>query len=158
MTRAQRIALLLLALSSSFCSGSRNAPPTAVPGHGAIRIEITPNPIMATRVSGDTYDFPFEVSIREIGGRPVEITRVSADVFALGGIRIGEESYDAGQIRALGYSTSVPANSEVRYRFAPRRSVPDDRLFSSVSAEVRVEGRDDSGAATTANTSVTVRR
>ena len=96
--------------------------------------------------------------IRETGGRPVEITRVSADVFALGGIRIADESYDAAKIRSLGYSTSLPANGELRYKFAPRKSVPDDRLFSSVSAELRVDARDDAGTPTSATIEVTVRR
>jgi hypothetical protein len=120
---------------------------------------VSPNPIIATKVSGETYEFPFEVLIRETGGRPVEITRVSADVYALGGtIRIANESYDAARIRSLGYSTSIPANGQVRYRFAQRREVPDDRLFGSVSADLRVDGRDDTGTATTASTTVTVRR
>ena len=152
-------ALLSVVLLSAFCAGGRGGPgDSSRPGHGAISIQIVPNPIVAQPVGGDTYDFPFEVVIRETGGRPVEITRVSAEVFALGGIRIAEESYDAARIRSLNYSTSVPANGELRYRFAPRKSVPDDRLFGGVEARIRVEAHDDSGAPATATTSVTVRR
>ena len=155
MKRAGVVSLLFL----TFCAGGRGSIPSeSVPGHGAIQIQIAPNPIVATKVSGDTYDFPFEVIIRETGGRPVTISRVSADVLALGGIRVGSESYDAAKITSLGYSTRVPANGELRYRFNPRRSVGDDRLFGSVSAEIRVEGRDDQGAPATAGTTVTVRR
>lgn len=154
----KRIALLFLALSATFCAGSRNTPSVAQPGHGAIRIGIIPNPIVATHVSGDTYDFPFEVVIRETGGRSVRIERLKAEVYALGGVRIGDESYDTAQIEALGYATEIPANGELRYRFAPRRSVPDERLFSSVSAQIRVEARDASGGRTVASVNVTVRR
>lgn len=150
---AAALALILLASCASRPSNK------SVPGHGAIRIEITPNPIVATKVSGDTYEFPFEVLIREIGGRPVEITRVSADVYALGGtLRIANETYDGARIRSLGYATAIPANGQVRYRFSERRSVPDDRLFGNVSADLRVDGRDDAGTPTTATTTVTVRR
>lgn len=152
------LALLIAAVVVAGCAGGGGTSSRSQPGHGAISLQIVPNPIIATRVSGETYDFPFEVVIRETGGRPVDITRVSADVYALGGIRIADESYDAEKIRSLGYSTSIPANGEARYRFAPRRSVPDDRLFSSVSATLRVEARDDTGAATSAQTEVTVRR
>jgi hypothetical protein len=156
MTRVASAAALLFLLS---CAGGRGDGSTALPGHGAIAIQIIPNPIVATKVSGDTYDFPFEVVIRETGGRPVEITRVSAEVYALGGtIRIASESYDATRIRSLGYNTTVPARGEVRYRFSQRRSVPDERLFGNVSADLRVDARDDTGAATSATTTVTVRR
>jgi hypothetical protein len=152
------IALLPLLLLTTFCSSRGGQGPASAPGHGAIAIQIVPNPIVAHKVSGNTYDFPFEVVIRETGGRPVEIARVSADVYALGGIRVAEESYDAAKIRSLGYATSLSANGELRYEFAPRKSVPDDRLFGGVSAELHVEARDDAGTPTNATTEVTVRR
>ncbi|HVS30787.1 MAG TPA: hypothetical protein VMS98_04960 [Thermoanaerobaculia bacterium] len=154
MRRAAIVSLLFL----TFCASRGPTQGPAVPGQGAIQIQIAPNPILATRVGGETYDFPFEVVIRETGGRPVTINRVSADVRALGGIRVGSESYDATKIASLGYSTTVAPYGELRYRFNPRRSVGDDRLFGSVSAEIRVEGRDDQGIAATAGTTVTVRR
>jgi hypothetical protein len=155
----KRAAILCLLFLATFCaSRGGDLPSTSVPGHGAIAIQIAPNPIMATKVSGETYEFPFEVIIRETGGRPVTITRVSADVLALGGIRVGGESYDASQITGLGFSTTVPANGELRYRFKPRRAVTDERLFGNVEAEIRVEARDDQGAQATAGTTVTVRR
>ncbi|HUP50757.1 MAG TPA: hypothetical protein VNA04_18430 [Thermoanaerobaculia bacterium] len=150
--------VLSIALLSAFCAGGPGTGTVSQPGHGAIAVQVIPNPIIARQVSGNTYDFPFEVLIRETGGRPVEITRVSADVYALGGIRIADESYDGARIRSLGYSTSLPAGGELRYRFAPRKSVPDERLFSSVHAVLRVEGRDDTGTPTTATLEVTVRR
>lgn len=154
----KRLVLIPLFILASFCAGSRGDTTSARPGHGAISIQVVPNPIVATRVSGDTYEFPLQIVIRESGGRPVDIVRVSAEVFALGGIRVAEDTYDAAEIKRLGYSTSIAANGEARYRFVQRRSVPDDRLFSGVSADLTVEGRDDTGTATTATTSVTVTR
>ncbi|HYC62316.1 MAG TPA: hypothetical protein VEK79_22380 [Thermoanaerobaculia bacterium] len=146
---------LLLALAA--CQGPQSGV-TSVPGHGAIAIQVVPNPIMATKVSGNMYDFPFEVVVRETGGRPANVQRVSATVFLTGGLTLAQESWDAAQIRALGYNTSVGAHSETRYQFKPRKEVPDDRLFSGVSAELKVEAVDDTGTATSATTVVTVRR
>ena len=148
-------ALLILILAA--CSGAR--PGTiSTPGQGAVAIEVIPNPIVAIRVSGDTYDFPFEVVVRETGGRPINVTRVSATVYGPGGLSLGNESWDADRIRSMGYSTAINANGELRYRFTPRRSVGDDRLFSTLSAELKVEAVDDTGAGTSAKTVVTIRR
>jgi hypothetical protein len=147
-----------LLLFAAGCQHGAQTATTAAPGQGAVSVQIAPNPIVATRVSGTTYDFPFEVILRETGGRPVSVTRVSATVLGPGGIALARESWEAERIRAMGYATSIPAGGEVRYRFAPRRSVPDDRLFGGVSAELRVEAVDDTGAPTSARTSVSVTR
>ena len=157
MKKAALIPILVLAIA---CAGGRPGATTSssLPGHGAISITIAPNPIVASQVSGNTYDFPFEVVVRETGGHPVNVTSVSADVYALGGIRIGNETYDAAKISSLGYSTSVPANGELRYRFNPRRSVTDSHLFSNVSADVRVNATDETGTPANASTTVTVTR
>ena len=155
----KRLALVPIILLSTFCAGGRGRDTvSAQPGHGAISIQVVPNPVVATKVSGDTYEFPLQIVIRETGGRPVDISRVSADVYALGGIRVANESYDAAKITSLGFATRIPANGEARYRFVQRHSVPDERLFGGVSAELKVEARDDSGTPTTATTSVTVTR
>jgi hypothetical protein len=58
----------------------------------------------------------------------------------------------------MGYATAVPASGEIRYRFNPRKQVPDERLFGGVAAELRVEGLDDAGVETTDATRVTVTR
>jgi hypothetical protein len=154
MKRAVLIPILFLATQ---CTG-RGTPPVSVPAHGAISIKVIPNPIVAIQVRDDTYSFPFEVVVHETGGRPVDVSRVTATVYALGGIRVGAESYDATKIRSLGYSPRIPAYGELRYRFSQQRSVPDERLFGGVTAELRVEGLDDTGTATSATTSVSVRR
>jgi hypothetical protein len=58
----------------------------------------------------------------------------------------------------MGYNTTLAAKSETRMRFAPRKEVPDERLFGGVSAELKVDATDDTGTATSATTVVTVRR
>ena len=126
--------------------------------HGAISIEVVPNPIVATRVSGNTYDFPFDVAVRETGGRAVTISRVSATVYSPAGVKLGDESWGGARIAAAGYSTNVPGNAELRYHFTPRKSVADERLFSSVRAEVRVDAYDETATPTSATIVITVTR
>lgn len=155
MTRTLFVPLLLIAAA---CSSGPSDSVTSAPGHGAVAIQIVPNPIVATRVSGDMYDFPFEIVVRETAGRPITVTRVSATVVGPGGLTLGSDSWDADRIRSMGYNTSIAGHGEVRYRFSPRRSVPDERIFSSVEAELRVDAVDDTGTPTTATTRVTVRR
>jgi hypothetical protein len=149
--------LLCVALLAG-CSTGPSQAPAAVPGHGAIELRIEPNPIVAHRVSGETYDFPFEVVVRETGGHAVQIKSVTATVRGPGGFALGSESWDAERIRSMNYATTVNASSELRYRFAPRKSVPDDRLFGSVSAELRVDAVDDTNKPLNASTTVTITR
>lgn len=151
-------ALLSLLLLLGACGGGPRAGVVAAPGSGAVNITIDPNPIVATSAGGSSYNFPFEVIVRETGGRPITVTRISAQLFGPGGLSLGEESWDAARIQSMGYSTSVPANGELRYRFNPRRDVPNESLFGSVSAQLRVEAVDDQGARTSAQIPVTVRK
>jgi hypothetical protein len=155
------VAFAVTALLVCACSTGRPGPTqtSSTPGHGAIALSVVPNPVVAKKVSGDTYDFPFDVVVRETGGHPITISRVTADIYApIGGIKVGSESYDAAKIRSLGYSTSVPANGELRYHFAPRKSVQDDRLFSGVYGDVRADATDDTGTPTSATVRITVTR
>ena len=156
MKRAVLFLFVLTTACASHSAGTTQS--SSQPGHGAISMTVVPNPIVATSLGGNMYEFPFEVVLRETGGHPVNITRVSADVYALGSVRVAEESYDAAKINSLGYSTSIPANGERRYAFRPRKEVTDERLFGGVTAEVRVDAVDDTGTATSATTIVGVRR
>ena len=149
--------LLPLLFLLAACGGSQLPGTRSVPGHGAISVEIVPNPVVARRVSGETYDLPFEVVVRETGGRPVEITEVSATATIPGGLTFDLESWDAARIQSMGYKTTVPANGTLRYRFTPRREVPE-AVFGGVTARLLVEGRDDTGTATSATTTVSVTR
>jgi hypothetical protein len=149
------IALMLLGCATPNSGASRTA---STPGHGAISLSVQPNPIVARKVSGTTYEFPFDVAVRETGGRGVTISSVSVDVYALGGVRVGSDSYDAARIASLGYATSIPGNGELRYHFAPRKDVTDDRLFGGVYGEVRVSASDETGTPASASTRVTVTR
>jgi hypothetical protein len=154
----KRLFVLPLVLLVAHCGSSSGPSSVSQPGHGAITITVVPNPIVAQKMSGDMYRFPFEVVIREVGGRAVSIKRVSADVRAIAGIKVASESYDAAKINSLGYSTNVVPNGELRFHVAPEKSVPDDRLFGGVTADLTVEGVDDSGVPASARTTVTVTR
>jgi hypothetical protein len=154
----RRLAIVPVILTLAFCSTPKGSTTSSLPGHGAIRIQIVPNPIVATNVGGNTYEFPFDVAVRETGGRGVTISRVSVDVYAPGGIRIGSESWDASQIRSAGFPTNLPGNGELRYHFSPRKSVPDERLFGNITAQLRVDAYDDTNSPTSATTTVTVTR
>jgi hypothetical protein len=149
------VLLLLLAACQTPHPGSRTI---SLPGHGAISVQVAPNPIVATRVSGNTYDFPVDVIVRETGGRAVTVNRVSVDVYGPAGIRVGSESWDASRIAAAGFPTNLRGNGEVRYHFTPRQSVPDERLFSSITAQLRVDAYDETNTPTSATTTVTVTR
>ena len=88
----------------------------------------------------------------------IPIAVMTVAVYAPGGFRVAEETWDADRIRATGASTKIDAFSQARYHFSQRQDVPDERLFNGVSAELHVEGVDDTGTATTAPTRVTVTR
>jgi hypothetical protein len=150
--------LFLLVVLMACSTGSQQPVATTAPGHGAVTIRIEPNPIVARAVSGDTYDFPFEVIVRETGGRAIQIHTVTATVRGPGGFALATEIWDAARIRALGYSTTIGPNGELRYRFSPRESVPDERLFGSVTAELRVDATDETSKGTTASTDVSITR
>jgi hypothetical protein len=157
MKRLAIIALIFLPLAcATHQPGTTRSKST--PGHGAITLTITPNPVLATNVGGNTYDFPFDVVIKETGNHPVTIDRVTANVYAGGGIPVATESYDAAKIQSLGFATTIQAKGELHYHFSPRKDVPDDRLFSSVYGDVRVEAMDDNGSRASSTTTITIKK
>jgi len=96
--------------------------------------------------------------VKETGGHPVTIERVTANVFTAGGIPVATESYDAAKIQSLGFATAVQAKGEIHYHFAPRKDVPNEGLFTSVYGDIRVEGIDDNGSRTTTTTTITLKK
>lgn len=155
MKRLALIALICLPLACASQRPGTNKR-TTTPGRGEIKLTVTPNPIVAAHTSGTTYDFPFDVVVKETGGHPVTIDKVTANVYAGGGVPVATESYDSAKIQSLGFATSIAAKGEIHYHFNPRKDVADDRLFSSVYGDVRVEGLDDNGARTSSMTTITV--
>jgi hypothetical protein len=135
-------------------------PPSPMPAgdapRGVLQIVVEPNPIVAIPVEGDTWQFPITLRIRELGGADVEIERVGVDVFAVAGLKVYSTTLDQGDIDARGFTRRLPANGEIRYRITPRQKIPDARLFSSVVAELWVEGTDARGATPSTRTRVSV--
>ena len=156
MKRLIVIALVLVPLACAHQPGTDKKPVTR--GHGEVTLTVTPNPVLATSAGGTMYEFPFDVVIKETGGHPVAIDRVIANVYAGGGISVATKTFDAEKIKAAGFATTIAAKSEVHYHFSPREDVLDDRLFSSVYGDVRVEAIDDNGTRASASTMITVRK
>lgn len=151
--------LTLLPLLLAACAHNAPQPRAIASGHGAISITIAPNPIVALPVSGkpNTFDFPFDIVVRETGGHAITIRSVTMTVYAYG-LPVNTDTYDAAQITQLGFPTAIAANGELRYRLSPRRAVPDERLFKGVTATVRIDAADDTSTAMNASTSVSVTR
>ena len=156
----KRVSIIAFLFLLAFCKtpqpgSSRTA---AIPGHGAISVDVVPNPVVARPAGGNMYDFPLDVVVHETAGRAVTVSRVTVTVSGPAGIRLGDETWSASQIGSAGFSTNLPGNGELRYHFVPRKSVPDDRLFGSVRAELRVDAYDETSTPTSASTTVTVTR
>lgn len=149
------VAALAVLFAAACATRGGPAPSTT---RGAISIAIDPNPIVARHVRGAVYEFPFEVVIRETGGSAVDIQRVTADVFALGALKVAAESYDRARMESLGYPTTIPPNGEMRYRFSQRHEVAAESLLNTVHVDLRVEGTDSAGVGVTTTTRVTVKR
>ena len=145
-------------LAVARCSSDDPGRTPTEPGHGALDIAVVPNPIVASHVSGDTYDFPFDVRVVNPGSLPVSIGRVEIDVTAFGGLKIYSESKNASDIRGYGYPTTVAPGETLSYHFEPREDVPDERLFDGVSALLTAVGTDTAGKQVSASIRVSVTR
>lgn len=157
MSLSRSRGLLVALVVASFATACATAPP-APPPPGRLAIRVTPNPIVATPVDGETFRFDFELEIREEGGSDVAIDRVSAEVIAFGGLRIAGRKMTAEEIARRGYATKVRAGNSIRYAFSQKHEVPDERLLGAVKAELQIEGTDALGNRTTARATVGVVR
>lgn len=124
---------------------------------GQLSFDIYPNPIIARGIEGNVYEFPFEVSIREIGGVDVDIVGLQVDVFFLSGVRVFSQPYGPEELSRRNLPTRVPAGANLQYGFSPRRAIPSETLMRGVSAEIIIEGIDAQGRPTEARARVTVR-
>lgn len=124
---------------------------------GSLAIDVYPNPIIAKQVRADLYQLPFEVSLRETGGMDVEIDGIRIEV-RLAALRIFAQAFDETELTRRGYSATVPAGSNVQYKFSPQRELPADLPLPQLSALVVVSGLDTTGRRTEARTTVLIRR
>ena len=153
------IALAAVCISLTYCASPTNPTQAPIePGQGALSLAIDPNPIVAVRVSGDTYRFPFDIRISNPGILPVQIEEVGMEVTALGGLPVHSESMTASEIEARGYPSRLAAGETLSYHFEPTEEVPDDRIFGGVSAVLTVTGGDSSGKRITSSERVSVTR
>lgn len=156
--RRAAIASLVLALSAG-CARQSPAPvaaPAPAETRGVLQVVVEPNPIVAIPVDGETWQFPFTLRIRELGGASVEIERVGVDVFAVAGLKVYSTTLDRDEIDKKGYPRQLAPHGEIRYALTPRQKIPDARLFSSVVAELWAEGTDAGGTAVSTRTRVSV--
>ncbi len=153
----QRLIAALALVVTALAAACASAPPP-LPTPGRLSLRVTPNPIVATPLDGDRYQFDFELEIREEGGSDVAIDRVSADVLAFGGLRIASRKMNAAEIERRGYATKVAAGHVVHYAISQKHDVPDDRLLDAVKAELLIEGTDELGNRTTSRATVGVVR
>ncbi|HXA19599.1 MAG TPA: hypothetical protein VN380_21605 [Thermoanaerobaculia bacterium] len=156
MKRLALIALVCLPLACASQQRPGTNKSTATSGRGEIKLTITPSPVVAASVSGSAYDFPFDAVVKETGGHPITIDKVTASVYAGGGIPVAAQSFDADKIKSLGFATSIQAKHEIHYHLVPRMDVTDDHLFSAIYGDVRVEGLDDNGARVSSMATITV--
>lgn len=157
MNRAGLPTLLLVAFAA--CVRSQAPAPAPEPGaRGSLRISVDPNPIVAYVTSDGEYEFPLTIRLNETGGGEVTIERVGIDVLAVGGLKVYSTQLTAADIDDRGYSRTIEPLGEVRYTMRPRQQVPDERLLSSVWAELWAEARDAGGHAITTRTRVTLRK
>lgn len=118
------------------CAGV--APETvAVPARGQIEMEIQPNPVRAKRVGEQTWSFPFDVVLREVGGVDIEIEEIRARV-SVAGIGVLTQVVDPAEAERRGYDMTIEAGGVLHAGFSPRRKVADARILQMASAELTV--------------------
>jgi hypothetical protein len=143
-------ALLLIAACAGVAPES-----VSLPVRGQIELEIQPNPVRARRVAGDTWTFPFEVVLREVGGVEVEIEEIRAAV-TIAGIAVLTQVVDPEEAERRGYDMTLDAGGVLHAGFSPTRQVPDPRLLEMARAELTVVAVDRYGRRSQASRTVRV--
>ncbi len=149
MKRISSLMLLLFAALS--CSSGAGIQPA----QGNLRIAVNPNPIVAYPEAGSVYRFPFTVTLTNIGGRAVNVQQVSVDVYA-GNFRVYSDRMEQTELAKRGVPVVIEAGRQVEYPLSPKETVPDASYFDRISANVQVEGVDESGSPAIASVRVTV--
>ena len=146
--------LLAVLLLVSACAGV--VPESvSVPARGQIELEIQPNPVLARRVEGETWTFPFEVVLREAGGVDIEIEEIRAAV-TIAGVAVFTQVVDPEEAERRGYDMTLEAGGVLHARFSPTRRVPDSRLLEMARAELTVVAIDRYGRRSQASRTVRV--
>ncbi len=127
----------------------------SVPVRGQIDLDIQPNPVRAKRVDGETWTFPFEVVLREVGGVDIEIEEIRARV-TVGGIAVLTQVVDPEEGERRGYDMTIEAGGVLHAGFSPTRAVPDARLLEMARAELTVVAVDRYGRRSEASRTVRV--
>jgi hypothetical protein len=149
-----RLALFAVLLLAG-CAGV--APETvAVPARGQIEMEIQPNPVRAKRTGEQTWSFPFEVVLREVGGVDIEIEEIRARV-TVAGIVVLTQVVDPEEGERRGYDMTIEAGGVLHAAFSPTRQVPDPRLLEMASAELTAIAVDRYGRRSESSRTVRVR-
>lgn len=149
------LASALLPVLLAACSGDTPVSrQVAEPGHGAVKIAVEPNPIVAKPLGNDLVGLPFDVVVSETGGLPVDVERLVLNV-RVAGVTAYSLTYTAAQLRAAGQTTSIGASSSVRYAFHPKTRA-SDTLMGAATGEVTVVALDETSTPTIAATGVSV--
>lgn len=135
--------LLLLALVLTACSSLETEKPAVMKGR--LVLEVDPNPIVATRISDKTWEFPFDIVMREAGGVDLQIESFTIDVYVLGAIHVFSAPYEGSMITQKGYPDRIEAGQFHRFQFRIRRAVPNDILFKGAYADVTAQTLDAMG-------------
>src|SRR5438132_285451 len=70
--------------------------------HGAIAIEVVPNPVIAKWLGQRVFEFPYTIVLRETAGRGVKISKVATEFHTAGGVRLPADSFDLAQLTMAG--------------------------------------------------------
>jgi len=125
---------------------------------GRLLLEISPNPIIAEHVEGRTYDFPFDIIMRETGGVDVTIDDFTVDITLLGVVTLFSQKFPATEISRRGYPVEIGSGKFLRFSFRKRKEVPNDLVFRSAIARVTAHTTDTNGRRGETKLEVQVRR